>query len=42
MGKEAARLLVEQIERPDIWIPQSITVEGELLEGSTVRRITEE
>ena len=39
MGTEAARLLVEQIEHPDTWIAQSITVEGELLEGSTVRKI---
>ena len=36
MGKEAARLLIEQIEKPDTWIPQQITVEGRLLEGSTV------
>ncbi|MBQ4425340.1 MAG: LacI family DNA-binding transcriptional regulator [Lachnospiraceae bacterium] len=39
MGKEAARLLVEQIENPDTWIPQQITVEGELLPGSTVSEI---
>lgn len=36
MGKEAARLLIEQIEHPDTWLPQQIMVEGELLEGSTV------
>ncbi len=39
MGAEAARLLIEQIEQPDTWIPQQITVEGELLEGSTVADI---
>ncbi|MBR4393625.1 MAG: LacI family DNA-binding transcriptional regulator [Oscillospiraceae bacterium] len=39
MGREAARLLIEQIEHPDTWIPQQITVEGELLEGDTVTRI---
>lgn len=36
MGTEAARLLIEQIEQPDTWLPQQITVEGELLEGDTV------
>ena len=39
MGTEAARLLIEQIEHPDTWLPQSIMVEGELLPGSTVRNI---
>nr|MBQ6242369.1 LacI family DNA-binding transcriptional regulator [Lachnospiraceae bacterium] len=39
MGAEAARLLIEQIEQPDTWLPQQITVEGELLEGSTVADI---
>ena len=39
MGTEAARLLIEQIEHPDTWLPQSITVEGELLKGDTVRNI---
>ncbi|MBR1757479.1 MAG: LacI family DNA-binding transcriptional regulator [Lachnospiraceae bacterium] len=37
MGREAARLLVEEIESPDLWLPQQITVEGELLPGKTVR-----
>ncbi len=36
MGAEAARLLIEEIEQPDTWLPQQITVEGELLEGGTV------
>ena len=36
IGAEAARLLIEEIEHPDTWLPQQITVEGELLEGSTV------
>ena len=39
MGTEAARLLIEQIEHPDTWLPQQVTVEGELLEGDTVRSI---
>ena len=38
MGAEAARLLVEQIEHPDTWLPQQVTVEGELLTGDTVSR----
>ena len=37
MGREAARLLIEQIEEPDTWLPQTLTVEGELLPGDTVR-----
>ena len=36
MGAEAARLLIEEIEQPDTWLPQQITVEGQLLEGGTV------
>ena len=39
MGREAARLLIEQIEQPEIWLPQQITVEGELLPGDTVANI---
>ena len=39
MGTEASRLLIEQIEKPDVWIPRQITVEGRLLEGSTVADI---
>lgn len=39
MGREAARLLIEQIEHPETWLPQQVMVEGELLEGSTVRNI---
>ncbi|MBQ4001749.1 MAG: LacI family DNA-binding transcriptional regulator [Lachnospiraceae bacterium] len=39
MGTEAARLLVEQIERPETWIPEQVTVEGELLTGDTVTEI---
>ncbi len=39
MGTEAARLLIEQIEHPDTWLPQQVLVEGELLEGDTVRSI---
>ncbi|MBQ1407795.1 MAG: substrate-binding domain-containing protein, partial [Eubacterium sp.] len=39
MGTEAARILIEQIEAPDVWIPQQITVEGSLLEGDTVADI---
>ena len=39
MGREAARLLIEQIEQPDTWLPQQLTVEGELLPGDTVANI---
>ena len=39
MGTEAARLLVGQIERPETWIPEQVTVEGELLTGDTVTEI---
>ena len=39
MGAQAARLLIEQIENPDVWIPQQVTVEGRLLEGDTVADI---
>lgn len=39
MGTEAARLLIEQIEQPDVWLPQQITVDGELLPGDTVRKL---
>ena len=39
MGREAARSLIEEIEHRDTWLPQQILVEGELLEGSTVREI---
>ena len=39
IGQEAARQLIEQIERPETWIPQQILIEGELLPGDTVKRI---
>ena len=39
MGKEAARLLIEQIEHPETWLPQQVLVEGELLPGDTVANI---
>ncbi len=39
IGQEAARQLIEQIERPETWIPQQILTEGELLPGDTVKRI---
>ena len=39
MGREAARLLIEQIEHPDTWLPQQVTVEGQLLPGDTVKDI---
>ena len=39
MGGTAARLLIEQIEQPDVWLPQQITLEGELLPGDTVANI---
>ncbi len=39
IGEEAAKALIDEIEHPDTWIPQQITVEGELLKGDTVRNI---
>ena len=36
MGREAARQLVEIIERPKEWIPRQIMIPGRLLEGDTV------
>ena len=39
MGKKAASLLIEQIEQPKSWIPQLITVTGELLEGHSVKKL---
>ena len=39
MGQEAARELVEIIERPKEWIPRQILIPGKLLEGDTVRAI---
>ena len=39
MGKKAALLLVEQIEQPKSWIPQLISVTGELLEGHSVKKL---
>lgn len=39
IGEEAARQLIEEIERPDTWLPQQIVIEGELLPGSTVGKI---
>ena len=39
MGTQAARMLIAQIESPDTWLPEQITVEGELLPGDTVSQI---
>ena len=39
IGTEAARNLIEEIEHPDTWLPQQVTVEGELLKGDTVKNI---
>ena len=39
MGREAARQLVEIIERPKEWIPRQTMIPGRLLEGDTVRTI---
>ena len=41
MGREAVRLLIEQIEHPDTWLPQQISVEGELLQGDTVAQLND-
>ena len=39
MGREAARELVEIIERPKEWVPRQIMIPGKLLAGDTVRAI---
>jgi len=39
MGRKAAALLVEQIENPKSWLPQSVTVSGTLLEGHSVKTL---
>ncbi len=39
MGREAARLLIEQIESPETWLPQTVSVEGQLIPGDTVKAI---
>lgn len=39
MGREAARLLIEQIESPETWLPQTVSVEGQLIPGDTVKTI---
>ena len=40
LGRPALiELLIEQIEQPELWLPQQITVEGELLPGDTVANI---
>ena len=40
MGRKAAALLIEQIEKPKSWIPQLVTVSGELLEGHSVQSLS--
>ncbi len=40
MGREAARMLIEQIEDPLTTIMENITVKGELIEGKSVANIT--
>lgn len=39
MGKKAARLLIEQIEKAEELDSQLLTVSGELLEGHSVKNI---
>ena len=39
MGREAAKLLIEQIESPETWLPQTVSVEGQLIPGDTVKTI---
>jgi LacI family transcriptional regulator len=38
-AEKAAALLVEQIENPKSWLPQSVTVSGTLLEGHSVKTL---
>jgi LacI family transcriptional regulator len=40
MGTEAARRLIEQIENPLTTITEAVTIEGHLLEGQSVKRIS--
>lgn len=39
IGQEAARELIEMIERPETWIPRQVLIEGRLLPGDTVQKI---
>lgn len=39
MGRKAAALLIEQIEKPKSWLPQLVTVSGKLLEGDSVKNM---
>ena len=41
IGIEAARNLIDEIEHPDTWLAQQVTVEGELLPGDTVKNIND-
>ena len=41
LGRIAAEQLVEQIEHPRTTPPKHITVQGQLLEGETVRQLDE-
>ena len=41
IGVEAARNLIDEIEHPDTWLAQQVTVEGELLRGDTVKNLNE-
>ncbi|WP_416201130.1 MAG: HTH lacI-type domain-containing protein [Thermocaproicibacter melissae] len=40
MGTEAAKRLIEQIENPLTTITETVTIEGHLLEGQSVKRIS--
>lgn len=42
MGREAARRLIEQIENPLTTITESVTVNGSLIEGHSVKAPKEE
>jgi LacI family transcriptional regulator len=39
IGKIAAQKLIEMIEKPKMFIPEQIVIEGEILEGDTVKEV---
>ena len=39
MGQEAARMLLEAIEKPQDFLPRYVTIPGRLVEGESVRSL---
>ena len=42
MGRAAANALVESIEKPKLWLPQTYLIPGRLIEGDTVRTLNKD